>query len=200
MSHYFSVALVQISTRGRRLVVVSLLSLIVLLSGGSASWAGSITSNPQVETYDWTVKSGLATIVLEEGLRVVITEATQSATGVVARVRFFDKGSEMLGEYTGTVLPSSPLVATFYNEGGGNENWMLVRFEIEFFSTDLGVVPVTSVERERPGDLVLNEYICAGPSLDSGAVRNCENPQADCGPPPPWIFPCGALVGFSLNL
>jgi len=174
--------------------------VMVLIVAVSAFGAGELLAQSTPSpSYDWTLKSGFFTSEIDETVRVVITDVTESADGVAVAVRFFDGQSALLSQSEGVTLPGQPLVAKFRN--GANRR-ILIRIEIELLSTDPKVVPVTTVEVDRPGGLaVVQKFSCAGPLARQPVEFGCGNGE-ECPPPPAPLakFHCPELVPFDKSL
>jgi hypothetical protein len=156
---------------------------MVLTVGATAFGAGELLAqSSQDPSYDWTLKSGFFTSEVDETVRVLITDVTESADGVAVAVRFFDGQSTLLSQSEGVTLPGQPLVARFRN--GANQR-ILIRIEIELLSTDPKVVPATTVEVDRPGGLaVVQKFSCVGPLVREPVEFGCGDGE-ECPPPAP---------------
>jgi hypothetical protein len=173
----------RLSARLRQFFSTVLLHVMVLTVGATAFGAGELLAqSSQNPSYDWTLKSGFFTSEVDETVRVLITDVTESTDGVAVAVRFFDGQSTLLSQSVGVTLPGQPLVASFRN--GANQR-ILVRIEIELLSSDTKVVPATTVEVDRPGSLaVVQKFSCVGPLVREPVEFNCGD-EEECPPPAP---------------
>lgn len=173
--------------------------LVLISTVGTANAGLGLTPPSNEPDYSWTLKSGLYSIGDGESLRVLVTEITHDPNGVAAVVRFYDHSNTLIGGASGVILPNQPLVADFVNGGpNSNGNPRLVRLEIDLITDNTDVIPVSTVEFDRPGDLVPpSRYSCSGPSEVPPVNYNCEEPGS-C--PPRVTFVCPELVVFDLVL